>query len=87
MRSWAGTVGGKEGRSACCVVMSVKVSAMCCGSVLPIISVEVISQLSYRIFLGNGFRISSMYLDSQGSLPWRVVGGKLLTHLGLFYEV
>ena len=35
-------MGGKEERSACCVVMSVKVSAMCYGSVLPIISVEVI---------------------------------------------
>ena len=39
---------------------------MCCGSVPPKISVEVISQLSYRIFLGKGFRISSLLIVREG---------------------
>ena len=54
------------------MVTSVKVSAMCCGSVLPIISVELISQLSYRIFLGKDFPS----LDSQGKSSF-VLGSEL----------
>ena len=45
------------GRSACFVVMSVKVIVTCCGSVQPIVVVEVISWLSCRSSLGKDFGI------------------------------
>ena len=69
-------LGRHEGRSACCVVTSVKVSAMCCGSVLPIISVEMISQL-----LGKGYKIPSLLVVRE-SLPlcWAVSCGMKTFH-------
>ena len=33
MRSWVGIEVGKVIKNVCCVVMSVRVSVMCCGSV------------------------------------------------------
>ena len=58
-------------------------SAMCYGSVLPIISVEVISQLRYGNFL-KGFRISSL-LIVRGGLPlcWAVNCGIKTFHHSL----
>ena len=62
------------------MVMSVKVSAMCYGSVLPI-SVEVISQLSYRIFLGKGFRVSSLLIVRESlHLCWAISCGRKTFH-------
>ena len=34
MKSWAGIKQGKAGRSVCCVMQSVRVLVMCCGTVL-----------------------------------------------------
>ena len=50
-------------------------------SILPIISVEVISELSYRIFLGKGFRISSLLIVRESlSLRWAVSCGRKTFH-------
>ena len=76
-------LGRQEGRKECLLCGDE------CQSVshvlwLPIISVEVISQLSYRIFLGKGFRISSLLIVRE-SLPlcWAVNCGRKTFHHSL----
>ena len=43
MRSRVGIEVGKVIKNVCCVVMSVRVSVMCCGSVQRIVAVELTS--------------------------------------------
>ena len=43
MRSWVGVEVGKVIKNVNCVVMSVRVSVMCCGSVQYIVTVELTS--------------------------------------------
>ena len=70
-------MGGKEGRSACCVVTSVKVSAMCYGPR---------SNFAAKLqdFIGEGFQ-DFQSLDSKGkSSLWEENSLSLLrgTYLG-----
>ena len=43
MRSWVGIEVGTVIKNVCCVVMSVRVSVMCCRSVQHIVTVELTS--------------------------------------------
>ena len=65
-------MGGKEGRSAGCVVMSVKVSAMFCGSVV----LPIMSQLNYRIS-------SLLIVRESRPLCWAVSCGRKVSLLEL----
>ena len=62
------------------MVMSVKVSAMCCRSFLPITYTEVVSQPSTE-FSWGWFK-DFQCLDSQGklSLYWAVSYGRIFFH-------
>ena len=67
MRSWVGIEVGKVIKNVSCMVMSVRVSVMCCGSVQHIIvySSRVDFLLKLQEKLGNGFEHFNA-LDSLG---------------------
>ena len=75
LRSWVGIEVGKVIKNVCCVVMSVRVSVMCCGSVQHNYSnsrADFLLKLQEK--LGNGFERFDA-LDSVLYLRQRFVGG------------
>ena len=46
MRNWVGIEVGKVIKNVCCVVMIVRVSVMCCGSVQHIVAVELLVKIT-----------------------------------------
>ena len=76
MRSWVGIEVGKVIKDVCCVVMSVRVSVMCCGSVQHnYYSNRADFLLKLQEKLGNGFERFDA-LDSLGKSSF-ILGNEL----------